>query len=272
MRQLLVVVLVLVASITLWLAYGSRTEHSSQIESSISKDSVKVRNTKKSKKTIEKSLIDFKKILIAVNAERSKKEIPNLLPDSRLMLAAKARLFDMVDREYFEHVSPLGKQASDFVAEQGYNYFFIAENLAKGRYQTAEEIVADWLKSESHRKPILSKAYSQTGLAVEENNSNIIAVEIFGVPKSACSIEPGKIAEEIKKNNQIIDRIGSELELFDREIDAIQPGPSEDLERVRSEFHALTLLNQDLEEKYKSDSKAYNECVQALKLELEAED
>lgn len=116
-----------------------------------------------------------------INKEREKENISPLTLNNKLIQAAKNKAKDLKDNKYFDHNSPDGKQFSSWIKDTDYKYSFIGENLATN-FQTEEGVINAWMKSESHRENILEENFTETGIAVENDNGKIIVVQIFGRP------------------------------------------------------------------------------------------
>lgn len=78
--------------------------------------------------------------------------------------AAEQHSVDMAARRYFDHVSPDGKQVSQRVTAQGYNWRMVGENLAGGD-TTVDGVISGWLGSPEHCQNMMSPAYSEVGIA-----------------------------------------------------------------------------------------------------------
>jgi uncharacterized protein YkwD len=69
----------------------------------------------------------------------------------------------------FSHTSRSGTTPSDRARAQGYNYCFIAENIARG-HPTEEQAFEAWMKSRGHRENMLTRSATQYGIAVAGEN------------------------------------------------------------------------------------------------------
>jgi hypothetical protein len=123
-------------------------------------------------------------IIVAVNQERSKKNISPLIVNSQLMQAASNKVKDMAGKNYFSHISPVdGKKWSSFIKESGYKYVEAGENLANG-YDSVEDMVKAWMDSPTHRENILNPNFEETGMAIEYGTLNefptIFVTQSFG--------------------------------------------------------------------------------------------
>jgi uncharacterized protein YkwD len=111
-------------------------------------------------------------IFIEVNEVRKKNNLSELKNDPLLKNAAKNKTLDMINNQYFAHVSPSDKKWSDFIKDEGYNYLFAGENLAKD-YDNPKEIISAWIESPTHKENILNAEYVDTGVAVTFNRTSV---------------------------------------------------------------------------------------------------
>src|SRR5688500_6310697 len=103
-------------------------------------------------------------IVAAMNRERAAKGLGPLHLESRLSLAAQDRVGDMLDKRYFDHVSPDGISPFVWVKARGYRYRVIGENLALG-YRSGQSVVTGWTNSPGHRETILQTSFNAVGTA-----------------------------------------------------------------------------------------------------------
>ncbi len=127
-----------------------------------------------------------KNIIILTNEERRESGIVTLNENSLLNQAAKAKMEDMLQKNYWDHVSPDNKQAWDFISAADYRYSFAGENLAKGFIDSKSAVTA-WMNSASHKKNILNNNYTDIGVSVGQGKIDgkptILIVQIFGTPQ-----------------------------------------------------------------------------------------
>ncbi len=103
-------------------------------------------------------------LLADTNTERAKDSEPSLALSSVLSQAAQDKANDMAKRDYWNHVTPDGKQPWAFIDATGYKYDSAGENLAYG-FGTSDDVVAAWMHSPEHRDNILNAGYSEVGFA-----------------------------------------------------------------------------------------------------------
>ena len=117
------------------------------------------------------------------NAERAHRGLRPLTVDARLGAAAQAHSADMVQRGFFAHESPDGRQVWDRAVAAGYAYRKVAENIAAGQ-RSAEEVVRGWMESPGHRANILDGDLAQIGVGRADGGSyGVYWTQVFGTPR-----------------------------------------------------------------------------------------
>jgi uncharacterized protein YkwD len=101
---------------------------------------------------------------LLLNDERSASGVIELTQDSRLTAAAEAHAADMVDNDYLSHTDLNGGGPGDRATAAGYDWNFIAENIAQGFYSNAAVIDA-WMNSSGHRANMLDERAEDFGIA-----------------------------------------------------------------------------------------------------------
>jgi hypothetical protein len=109
--------------------------------------------------------------LCLINAQRTAQGLKPLGADARLQAAAAAFARDMVDRRFFDHVSPGGGTMMDRLHAAGWNpggSWSAGENIAwgGGSLGTPAAIVDAWMHSAGHRANILNGTFTQIGLGI----------------------------------------------------------------------------------------------------------
>jgi len=131
---------------------------------------------------------DTKEIISKTNDYRTTNSLTGLSENSKLDQAAQFKLTDMQKNNYWDHTSPTGVQPWSFIEEVGYNYAYAGENLGKG-FSTAEGVVNAWTESPKHRENLLSKNFTEIGVAVGvatiDGKDSTVIVQMFGTPKTA---------------------------------------------------------------------------------------
>ncbi len=138
-------------------------------------------------------------IFTEINVQRRTNGEIALKENASLDHAAKAKLEDMFSKNYWDHTSPSGEKAWDFINQTGYSYKAAGENLAKGFIAT-NAMVDAWMASPSHKKNILDKEFTETGIAVGNGLINgretTIAVQLFGAPAPVMAGNQALVAGE----------------------------------------------------------------------------
>ncbi|MBU1131581.1 CAP domain-containing protein [Patescibacteria group bacterium] len=127
--------------------------------------------------------ITASELITLTNQERILRRLPALAVNSQLTQAAKNKVIDLLDKQYFSHNSPEGKKFSAWVKEIDYQYAIVGENLAMG-FGTSQQIIEAWMASEKHRQNILMQPYREIGIAVAKGKFNgkdtTVIVQYFG--------------------------------------------------------------------------------------------
>ncbi len=112
-------------------------------------------------------------VLCLINRERAQNGIAPLKADAQLEEAAEGHCSELIEDDYFAHVSPSGETPVDRIRDTGYipspdDGYVIGENLAWGTYElsTPKAIVAAWIASPEHLANILEAEYVETGIGV----------------------------------------------------------------------------------------------------------
>jgi len=120
-------------------------------------------------------------IISLTNLERTKSLLSPLQPNEALSKAALSKAEDMFNKNYFAHIDTEGDGSWNFIENEGYIYQFAGENLARN-FNSADSLVNAWTKSDSHRNNLLSKNYTDIGVAVLEKNNQVYIVQLLASP------------------------------------------------------------------------------------------
>ena len=208
-------------------------------------------------------------IIDLTNSARITEGLTTLEENQVLDTIAEARARDILEKQYFDHVSPTGEKASHIAIRAGYRYKVIAENLARGVFSTNSKLVDAWMKSPSHRKNILSDRVREIGVSVVTGTFNgsetWISVQIFGVRFDSTTNGSYRVASnrvpdnEVKMNtgsseeglHERIIRMKGELDAEQASIRRIQDNPQKNEElarRMQSYNEKLEKYNQTMAE------------------------
>lgn len=140
-------------------------------------------------------------VISLVNKSRSATNIAILKKNDLLQKAAEEKAQDMIEKDYFAHVSPEGKSPWYWIGENKYDYIYAGENLAMN-FSSAEEQQKAWMESPSHKKNILNPDYDEIGVAVKrgvvEGKETTVVVQMFG--KQIQRVEAGADLADKKTN------------------------------------------------------------------------
>ena len=135
--------------------------------------------------TVPPVILSKEGVIIYTNKARLENGGFTPLTENELLNAvATERMNDMIQKQYFAHVSPTGESAADAAQKVGYKYDRIGENIAEGLFVSDDKLVQGWMQSPGHRKNILSDQFAEIGVAVAKGRVQgeevWVAVQIFG--------------------------------------------------------------------------------------------
>lgn len=138
------------------------------------------------------SLADMRQFsLDLVNRDRHLNGLPSLVADPLLAEASQRHAEDMLQRNFFDHVSPDGLNPTDrFLAVggtrgAGENIIIQQTNAGLGlSYGLAEQFQRGWMYSDGHRQNLLHADYKTFGygIAIDPLGSKAYAVQMFSTP------------------------------------------------------------------------------------------
>ena len=103
------------------------------------------------------------------NAARTENDRQPLEQSDTLAEVARDHACWMAETGTFSHTGEGGSSIADRAREAGYDYRFIAENIAFGQ-RTPEEVVTGWMNSKSHRRNLLATEAREIGIAIAAND------------------------------------------------------------------------------------------------------
>ena len=137
------------------------------------------------------SEITVRQLLDDTNKERDRSGKKPLAINEKLSKAAKLKADYMFAKNFWAHTAPDGTQPWEFVLQEGYDYAYAGENLARNFYYS-QEVVDAWMNSPSHKENLLSENYDEVGFAVEngllDGYETTLVVQFFGRPKNTAAI------------------------------------------------------------------------------------
>lgn len=129
--------------------------------------------------------ITNKQLLSSTNAQRKINNEPVLELNKQLSAAAQKKANDMVAENYWSHSSPDGTAPWKFIKKSGYDYQKAGENLAYG-FTDADQVIAGWMNSKSHRNNLLDSNYEDVGFGFadsqnfDNNGPTTVIVAMYG--------------------------------------------------------------------------------------------
>ncbi len=140
-------------------------------------------------------------LLKLTNQARQAFQAGSLAINQELSSAAQAKAKDMATRNYWSHVTPDGNEPWIFVANTGYQYQKLGENLAVG-FADEQSVINGWMASAAHKENLIDPAYTDVGFgfANAENytatggGQMTIVVAFYGRPMSLSAPAPSSIS------------------------------------------------------------------------------
>lgn len=99
----------------------------------------------------------------ALNRLRADNGLSTLQTDAVLARIARGHAQDMIDNQFFGHVSSDGRTIVERTREQGYAFCHVAENLAMGQ-PDMDAVLKQWMASPAHRRNLLHNNVDEFGL------------------------------------------------------------------------------------------------------------
>lgn len=161
------------------------------------------------------SQINQVNIVYHTNLNRQSEGFSILNQNTKLESSAQKKAQDMLDRQYFEHDSPEGIGVADLAKESGYEYIVVGENLARGDFKTADEVVLAWMNSPAHRENIMNNKYTDIGIGIvygRYDGSDVwILVQHFGASIDTCPKVDSSLELKIEDEQVVIDSLENDI-------------------------------------------------------------
>ena len=123
-----------------------------------------------------------------VNRDRLLNGLPPLVEDPLLSQSAQLHAQDMMQRQYYAHITPEGKTPTDRFKEIGGNKG-VGENIMEQKgitgigltYGLIEQYQKGWMYSDGHRQNLLTSEYNEFGYGIVFNPvfKTVYAVQNF---------------------------------------------------------------------------------------------
>jgi uncharacterized protein YkwD len=212
-------------------------------------------------------------VVSLTNNIRAINRLATLNENKFLNTIAEERAKDMLEKQYFAHISPTGEQASDLAQRVGYPYKIITENIASGMFLTNQKIIDGWMQSPGHRQNILSPEVREIGVSVMKGTmrgqDTWVSVQIFGLqspPVSAklCTPPSQHLLNQIEAKRAELRGLNERLTNLSRELESEKT--SIELDRMLAGKDSKR--NHDLSVKiktYNAKSNWHNESLAEIK-------
>lgn len=197
--------------------------------------------------------------------------LPALTENQTLDQDAQLKLDDMFAKQYFEHVSPTGVGPAELADRVGYAYVLVGENLALGDFAGDQDLVTAWMNSPGHRANILNAHYQEIGVAVGrgmyEGRNTWLAVQSFGMPRSACPTIDVQLKTQIDTNNATIANLKAQLDAKKAQIDSAgQNDPNyntyvNEFNALVPQYNSAVETNRIVVANYNASVRAFNDCL-----------
>lgn len=162
-------------------------------------------------------------VVSETNVRRVANGKSTLVLSEKLSQSAQVKANDILEEQYFDHVSPDGVTVGTLVSEAGYEYIRVGENLALGGFTSESDVVNAWMNSEGHRANILDGSYSDLGIGIAQGRFKgqlvVIIVQHFGRPRSACPSVSDTLRQEIVDGQNVLYTMSNSLTRMKTEID-----------------------------------------------------
>lgn len=221
-----------------------------------------------------RKVLDPKQIFVFTNKERQKQGLKPLVWNNTLAEIADYKCKDMVNKNYFAHVSPDKKDVSDLAVMKKYDYSLIGENLAMGDFLSSSDVVDGWMQSPGHRANILKTTYTEIGISaiptIIDGKMSWYAVQTFGKPAPICAKPNPKTEAFIKSGNNIIDSTNKTLGELEVKINSERDINKKN--QLINSYNSLSTIANNLHIKiaqsvteYNTSVTVYNNCIKADK-------
>jgi len=121
-------------------------------------------------------------LLNLINQVRAQNGLPALLGNASLINISRSRSSDMLNRNYFSHTTPEGKNIFNILAENGVIYSCAGENIyqcAPASNGSESAILNTWFSSSFHRDNLLNGRYRQAGIGIIDGGGKRIVTIVL---------------------------------------------------------------------------------------------
>jgi uncharacterized protein YkwD len=119
-----------------------------------------------------------------INAVRAEHGLPPLRPNPALAAVARAHSLSMSREHFFAHEDPDGDTIADRLRAAGLDYHALGENIARIRNapDPVRAAIEGWMASPGHRKNILRRTFTETGVGVWRDGETVYVTQVFRRP------------------------------------------------------------------------------------------
>jgi len=157
--------------------------------------------------TPDMAALQSNQLLQLTNKFRQEKGLPPLKENDKLKKAANLKSADMINAQYFNHISPQNRGLSDWLGLAGYKFKVAGENLAMG-FDSAEDIFKSWQNSPTHYANLVDPDFQEIGISVSSGllsgNETSIATQVMATLNSENQPEQNIVAAAPKINKKQI--------------------------------------------------------------------
>ncbi|OGY45126.1 MAG: hypothetical protein A2731_04035 [Candidatus Buchananbacteria bacterium RIFCSPHIGHO2_01_FULL_39_8] len=224
------------------------------------------------------SFLTVQGVFVWTNNARRNNDAPPLVLNDEISQAARAKVGDMFNNQYFEHVSPSGLGVDHWVEQTTYRYIALGENLALGNFTDDQELVLAWMDSPGHRENILNESFEEIGIAVKkgtyEGKQTWLAVQIFAKPLSSCPAIDENLSLEIENNQKQLSAWSNQLENLNARLKSERPRGRasqaeidaynalvEQYNQLADDYNTLLEQTKVMVDQYNQQIAAFNACA-----------
>jgi len=207
-------------------------------------------------------------VWVHTNIERYQAGLPFLTQDPQLAEVAERKMRDLFTRQYFAHDAPTGEDVSDLADDTGYLYLAVGENLALGDFRTSKKVVEAWMDSPGHRANILSRTFSEIGIAAGrsqfDGNEAWIVVQAFGLPTTSCPAVDMEQADELKTLETRLKMLERILVVREDALEEARSGSRSTYNAAIDRYNTIVTRYNNRVAEYQALADTYNDAVDAF--------
>ncbi len=218
---------------------------------------------------VSEKALNIEEVIDATNYERESRGLGSLSESYTLNLIAQKKAEDMFERQYFAHTAPTGEEAGDLAQDFNYSFILVGENLAKGDFQSSQDLVEGWMNSPDHKENILNEKYEEIGIGLKrdyyEGQEIWMAVQIFGTPSSSCPEPDSLLLNKIEEYELEMEDLMQEIQIMDENLNQYSGSEyNEKVEKRNNLADRYNYLRDELEylvNDYNRQVNERNDCV-----------